>query len=591
MTDMTQRELNIIKLLVNFKEPISSLILSQEIGCSTKTIQTEIKYINKKLKNAKILSIRGIGYKLEGNIDDINLNNDNYNDIDRVDYIIKKLINISNKEENAIKLEELAQTMYVSLSTVKNDLKIVKKILENYNITITSKHKHGIAIDSNETDIIKCIIDLSNKKDNNININDFLTEEIKNNIFNIKKLLLKILDNKKIIFTDIEFKNILNSISVYLSRYDYNKEEFIKEYIEEYIIKRDKILNDEDNKEQITNSIKEFCNNLKLATSIDISKDELFEEYLYNHINNVYKKIKLGIYQPVINYSDTKIKYPFAYELAKIAKKTIENNLEIKINEEEIANIALHIGGAMERISYSEKKKVFKTIIVCTSGIGTSMLLKSKLENIFKEKLEIIKIIPAYLVDYINVIDVDFVISTVHIKLDSVPVINISPVLNEKEVKIIEKYIETEKVYEDIELKNLFDKDIFFTDLEFKSKEEIIDFMSSKLVEEEYIDLKMKNSYMDREKIATTEIGNLVAIPHGATGKIYKNKIAIGILKNPIDWGVGKVRLIIMLAVDKDKILDYEELFLNIYKRVDSIPKVISICENKSFEKFINMFS
>ncbi len=46
-----------------------------------------------------------------------------------------------------------------------------------------------------------------------------------------------------------------------------------------------------------------------------------------------------------------------------------------------------------------------------------------------------------------------------------------------------------------------------------------------------------------------------------------------------------------MLALDKDKILDYEVIFSKIYKRVDSIAKVISICENSSFEKFVNLFN
>ena len=45
-----------------------------------------------------------------------------------------------------------------------------------------------------------------------------------------------------------------------------------------------------------------------------------------------------------------------------------------------------------------------------------------------------------------------------------------------------------------------------------------------------------------------------------------------------------------LLSLDKEKILDYEDVFSNIYKRVDSIAKVISICENKSYEKFIKLF-
>ena len=96
--------------------------------------------------------------------------------------------------------------------------------------------------------------------------------------------------------------------------------------------------------------------------------------------------------------------------------------------------------------------------------------------------------------------------------------------------------------------------------------------------------------YFDREKIATTEIGHMVALPHGANGKILKNKIAVGILKNPIHWTLDDVRLVLILAIDKDEIFDYEKLFSTIYKQVGSVSKVIGICENKSYEKFMKMF-
>ena len=56
------RALNIIEILKNSHDPVSSLALSEEIGCSTKTIQSEIKDINKNGKDGKIISIRGIGY-------------------------------------------------------------------------------------------------------------------------------------------------------------------------------------------------------------------------------------------------------------------------------------------------------------------------------------------------------------------------------------------------------------------------------------------------------------------------------------------------------------------------------------------------
>lgn len=586
---MNTRALSIIKILLNSVEPVSSLALSQEIGCSTKTIQNEIKEVNKELKNCEIVSIRGIGYKIEGNLDDIDIKNSDLYDYDRVEYIIKKIINISSTDKDTIKLEDLADSMYVSLSTVKNDLKEVKKILNEYNLKISSKHKQGICIEASEEDIIKFIINYSNKVDNSLNIKDFLNNNIIENLFSIKKILLDTLSYENMILTDNEFKNIVNYISIYLSRNNTNQSDFIKEYIKKYKSKKEKPIS-EDEQLLIRKAIKEFCRDLNIATSINLSHDKVFEECLFNHICNLYKRADLGINQYEITAGEIKLKYPFAFELGKIAKKTIEKNLNMEISEDEVENIALHIGGALERIDKRDEKKVYKTIIVCTSGVGTSMLIKSKLENIFKGKLEIIKVIPSYLIDYVNVLDIDFVISTVEVNLENINVIKVSPMLTDKEIKLIEKYIETENVYIDLDIQNLFSSELFFKDIKAETRSQVIDIMSKKLVEKGYIDDTMRQSYFERETIATTEIGNMVAIPHGANGEVYENKVAIGILKEPISWEVGKVRLVIMLALDKEKILDYEDVFSKIYKRVDSIAKVIGICENKSYEKFIKLF-
>ena len=584
------RALNIIEILKNSHDPVSSLALSEEIGCSTKTIQSEIKDINKNGKDGKIISIRGIGYKIEGSFDDIAIPSQYLGNVDRIDYIIKNLINLTTKPENTVKLEELADSMYISVSTVKNDLKEVKSILKKYNISVVSKHKQGIAIQASEDDITSFILDICSKKDNELNLKDFLSEKVSNNIFNLKNIIFNMLGREHLVLSDTEFKNLCSIIFIKLSRSNQDESEFIQAYIKDYIIQRELIMNDDKNKEKIIRAIKKFCKNLKIATSIDLSQDEIFETCLYNHINSIYKKMNLGINQYGVLPIDIRIKYPYAYELGKIAKKTIEEELGLKLDDEEISNIAVHVGGAIERSEHNQKKKVFKVIIVCVSGIGTSMLVKNKLEYLFEGKIEIVKIIPAYLIDYINVMEVDFIISTVDIKCERVPVITVSPLLNDNEVKIIEKFMKTGKMYKEVETRDLFDRNLFFTDLDFNTKEEVIEYMGSQLVNQGVIDDEMKKSFFDREKIATTEIGHMVALPHGANGKILKNKIAVGILKNPIHWTLDDVRLVLILAIDKDEIFDYEKLFSTIYKQVGSVSKVIGICENKSYEKFMKMF-
>lgn len=586
---LNARQIKILKILKNSTQPISSKALAQDIGCSTKTIQVEVKNLNSTLEDINIDSIRGIGYKLAGDTSSINFIDSKIdeNDIDRVSYILKRIVLLY--KDKTLKIENLADEMYVSLSTIKNDLKEVKDILKKYNLKIVSKHKLGIGIEGDLKNIKKCILESSLKYDD-INLEDFFTNNIKESINSIRSEILYNLEKENIIFTDYEFNNMFNYILISLSlenQIDYK--EYIKEYIKYY---KDKISKEhsKDYQQKIRDSIDKFTKNLKLATSIDLTKDDIFKEYLYRHISSFCIKKELNINHQSIMAKDIKSKYPFAFELATIAKTTLEEDLSIDIDESEIANIAIHIGGALQRTNYSENERVLKTIIVCASGVGTSMLIKAKLEAKFDKKLEILKVIPSYLIDYVKVLDIDFIIATVPVNIENIPVIKVSPFLDDKEIKIIEKFIETGNVYYNINLSDIFESDLFFTDLDFSDKYDVINYMSQKLLDKDYIDEEMKNSYIDREKIATTEIGNMVAIPHGAKGKVYKNAIAIGILKNPISWEVGQVRLVVMLCIEKESILNYEELFSNIYKRIDSIAKVISICESKKYDKFIAMF-
>ncbi|CEN87556.1 BglG family transcription antiterminator [Paraclostridium sordellii] len=586
---LNKRQLKIIEILKNSTEPINSKALATDIGCSTKTIQVEVKNINSTLEKVKIDSIRGMGYKLVGDIKSIDKleNNTNYNDVDRVSYILKQILTLYKNK--TLKLENLADDMYVSLSTIKNDLKEVKDILKDYNLKIISKHKLGISLDGDIEDLKRCILE-SNIKYKDLSLEGFFTDYVKLNIGNIRLEILNNLQEENIILTDYEFNNIFNYILISLS-IEENKDykSYTKDYITNYQNKFIKE-NNKENKEKILNSIEKFTKNLKLATSIDLSNDRVFKEYLYRHIKSFCIKKDFGVNNQSIVANEIKLKYPFAFELATIAKTTLEKDLDLEIDENETANIAIHIGGALQRSRENINEKSLKAIIVCASGVGTSMLIKAKLEAKFDKKIEILKVIPSYLIDYVKVLDVDFIIATVPVNIKDIPVINVSPFLDDKEIKIIEKFLDTGKIYYNINLSEIFNKELFFTDLDFDNKFDVINYMSNILLQKNYIDDEMKNSYIDREKIATTEIGNMVAIPHGAKGKVFKNAVAIGILKNPIPWEIGQVRLVVMLCLQKESILNYEDLFSNIYKRIDSIAKVISICESKKYDKFIAMF-
>ena len=74
-------------------------------------------------------------------------------------------------------------------------------------------------------------MDLCSRRDNELSLNDFLSEDINKNTFELKNEILKSLNNIDLILSDIEFKNLCSTIFVKLSRSDYSSyEEFIEEY-------------------------------------------------------------------------------------------------------------------------------------------------------------------------------------------------------------------------------------------------------------------------------------------------------------------------------------------------------------------------
>ena len=65
-----------------------------------------------------------------------------------------------------------------------------------------------------------------------------------------------------------------------------------------------------------------------------------------------------------------KSKYPNIYAAAWSASLIIESELEVRIGEDEVAYLALYIGGAIERLNVG-----VEVCILCNHGIGISRIL------------------------------------------------------------------------------------------------------------------------------------------------------------------------------------------------------------------------
>ena len=105
--------------------------------------------------------------------------------------------------------------------------------------------------------------------------------------------------------------------------------------------------------------------------------------------------------------------------------------------ESEIAFIVLHFGGSIK----NQGNRFLNILVVCSSGIGTSRLLSTRLEQAFNE----IERITQASVSDLNVLDLtayDGIISTVNLDID-VPFLVVNPLLPEHEVAYVSSFLST----------------------------------------------------------------------------------------------------------------------------------------------------
>ncbi|HEY8892557.1 MAG TPA: PTS sugar transporter subunit IIA [Clostridium sp.] len=141
-----------------------------------------------------------------------------------------------------------------------------------------------------------------------------------------------------------------------------------------------------------------------------------------------------------------------------------------------------------------------------------------------------------------------------------------------------------------------FEKDLVFSDLEFANNVEALKFLSSKLYEKGYVKEGYQQAILDREKEYPTALPSLdikIAIPHANHMLVNKAALAIGILRNPVEFSSMEdpdiklnVQIIIMLALNEPH--GHIEMLQKIVKLIKKPEVLKAIINATSIEEVMN---
>lgn len=631
---MQQKHINLINILIKH-ESLTAQKLANFLHVSTRSINNYIHEINTIESN--LITSSNKGYKIN---------------IQKAKQILQQstqfipqtsterqkfLLNYIVKHENTINLYDICELLFISLSTLKNDLNKIKNTLSTHDLELRTKGDfiQCIGLEKNKRKLLSTILyDESNV--NFINIDSIQKTFNEIDVILIKNLINEIIINQYHYFiNDYSLINLILHIAISIDRIkngninkdniSYDKIKQLSEYnmilefsstIEQkfnikyspaelyemalLLISRTTTIDyktvNKHNLEQFVGSkclilVQKIINDIADTYYIDISESEFFIRFSL-HIRNLFLRAKNNNFSKNPLTNNIKMNCPLIYDMAVNIANIIHDNINILINEDEIAYIALHLGSTLKAQKNLDQK--IKSILFCPNYYDLHTNIYNYINKYFQDDLLITNIITDES-DLYNIRTTDLLITTVPIKnIINTPTILINIFFNNTDKKLLSKTINTiQNNKKQVKFKNYLTKLIlpdFFKKVTSTNQEECIKIMVNKLIEFKYVDNNFYTEVLQREAASSTAFNNF-AIPHTLKMNAYKTGINILISEKAINWNNNQVHLVMMLCFNRND----RKIFYEIYDTITLILndpcnfKKIIACNN--YEEFINTLS
>lgn len=171
---------------------------------------------------------------------------------------------------------------------------------------------------------------------------------------------------------------------------------------------------------------------------IYLSQDQKLMDGLLTHMDKAIKRTRSGmsISNPVIR--EIEKDYEQLFEIIKQSVSTVFP--DDYFPDDEIGYLVLYFAVSLDNIT----KKTFRILVVCSSGMGSSKMLASRLEREIPE-IYVRKIVSLIGLGKEDLNDYDLILSTIPLYLDSEAYLKVSPLLNQQELALVKEKIRRHK--------------------------------------------------------------------------------------------------------------------------------------------------
>ena len=596
-----EKRRNLIKfLLITTVKKLNISNLMEKFDTSRITINSDLNRIKKEFEEKEIKLSTKKGIILEGRISNLI----KYR-VEKISECLNYLKNTKNKTIYGIKIEEIFKEN-LGIEEVRTLSDFLKKILSKLNFSAT---------DENYKTLLSYIILLQSEN---------FHEEI-NNFICVDGGIIKEWDEYDTIKKEVKnyglneiFKEqdmfIITDLVIKIS--SYNKDsQFYENWIDIDIL------------------VKNLIENINNRLNVDISKDRLLFEYLREHLNPFFYRVKNEYTLNDKFIQDLEFTKNNLFYLIKESLNILTNILKKDIPDKEIFLLTLHFQASIERVT-NNNMKVKRIIIISTLGYGISQILVENISSLFN--VEIVEVTPYFKLKetLLNNKNIDYIITTMDIEdkiLYDIPILKVNPVFTiedrkkmldvgfvsnnkkvliseliqiiEKEAKIhnkekLIKKLENKmkgKIINDVvdeeEEKDIITDESIIFNYDGKNIEEAVEYTCNLLEKKGYISSSYTKSILDvlRNHTSYMIIHNGIILPHSKNkNNVFKTSGILLELKNNFELNGNTIKYIFTFAIkDKEKELNKVSKIINkIFK-----DELVEMMKTKNKKKIVKYFS
>ncbi|WP_186414061.1 BglG family transcription antiterminator [Oenococcus oeni] len=327
---------------------------------------------------------------------------------------------------------------------------------------------------------------------------------------------------------------------------------------------------------------------------IELNNLEFFNR-LALHVQGLLDRSQNG--ELISNSKAVEIKstYPIIYDVAVYISSLLGDQLAIRLNDSEIALLALHIGAFIESAELNNDKpeEAISILIIAPEYEQILNEFIARLQNLVDHHIKLIVSISTPKTQGGG--QYDLIITSNKIQKPSNNTITIHPIATKNDFDQLRRAIShVVKQKQKSNLRNLFDN-YFSSELVFdhnfvlsKNTSDYLHYSVNKLTEAHIVRPSFFQELQEREQMSSTVFPTGVAIPHSMYMNAATSKIMIIRCQSPIEWGTQTAKLIFVVAQNSRDAKSFNRFFQLLIEVLSDVYNVDLLYKIPDSDKLLN---